>query len=362
MSLNPGTLPTKPSITAAVCWPAPRLDRVNKALANTNLYEEMDGLSYLAQFGIKPIVIDSSRGWRNPWRNRGSLLAGIDPLRFLRQLWNYRHYDVLIAADSSAAFLFVCLKRLLRLKKPVLVIDPALDPNYTNRMRLHDLVLPYVQGVVVFGQVQVDFLAHRYGNQVTATFVRHRMDCRFFDPTKCAPPDPANPYIVSVGNDRGRDFDTLIEAVRGLPVRVVLHTRRTITGPLPDNVTVQSHWISFEELRALYGAAAIIAVPLFDTLHAGGTNGLLEALAMGRPIVVSASGGIVDYIDHQTNAWVVPPLDATAMRSAIEHLLANHAEANQLGVGAREYCEEMISMPVYAAQIAQLTRGMVTQR
>lgn len=349
----------QPPLRAAVCWPAPRLDRIQTALADASRYEEMDGLSYLREEGIEPIVIDSSRGWRNPLARRGSLLAGIDPLRFLRQLWHYRRYDVLVSLDSSAALLFVCLKRLLRLKKPVLVIDPALDPNYKNRMRLHDLVLPHVQGVVVFGQVQVDFLRQRYGQRVHATFVRHRMDCRFFDPARSAPRQPDQRYIVSVGNDVGRDFDTLIEAVDGLPVELVIHTRRKIARSLPPNVRVQSHWISYEQLRDLYGQSLAIIVPLKNTIHASGTNGLLEALAMGRPVVVSGATGIVDYVEHQHNAWVVPPQDVKALREGIQRVLEHPQEAQRLGEGARRYSEEKLAMPVYARQIAQLIRAIV---
>lgn len=350
---NPGKSPDS-GFRVAICWPAPRLNRINAALANPALYEEMDGLSYLRQFGMTVRVLDSSRGWRNPLARRGSLLAGIDPWRFIRQLWNYKQFDVLVCADSSACFLFVLAKRLFGLKKPVLVIDPALDPNYLNRMRLHQQVLPHVQGVLVFGQVQLKLLKQLYGHRINAQFIRHRMDARFFDPLNSPPPDPENRYIVSVGNDVGRDFDTLIAAVADLPIRVVLHTRRPITGPLPANVQIQSHWISFEDLRTLYARAAAIIVPLHETIHASGTNGLLEAMTMGRPVVVSASSGIIDYVQHQQTAWIVPTEDVAALRDGVTHLLSHPAEAQAMGQRARQYCERALSMPVYARQVAQV--------
>lgn len=339
-----------------MCWPAPRLSRIDAALTNPALYEEMDGLSYLCHHGLTVRVLDSSRGWRNPLARRGSLLAGIDPWRFIQQLWNYRQFDVLVSADSSACFLFVLTKRLFGLKKPVLVIDPALDPDYRNRMRLHHQVLPHVQAVLVFGQVQASFLKQTYGDHVNALFVRHRMDARFFDPAKSPSPDPANRYIVSVGNDVGRDFDTLIAAVTGLPIRVVLHTRRSIDGPLPANVQIQSHWISFENLRTLYARATAVIVPLHDTIHASGTNGLLEAMTMGRPVVVSASSGIIDYVEHQQTAWVVPTADVEALRQGVVQLLEHTTEAEAMGRRARQYCEQALSMPVYARQVAEVIR------
>lgn len=345
-------------LRVAVCWPAPRLDRIIAALANPARYEEMDGLSYLPSFGIQVSVIDASTGWRNPLAQRGSLLAGIDPWRFVKQLWHYRQFDVLVSADSSACLLFVLTKRLLGLKKPVLVIDPALDPGYRNRMRLHQLVLPHVQAVLVFGKVQVQLLQRLYGNRINAQFIRHRMDARFFDPAKCTPQRPNEPYILSVGNDVGRDFDTLVAAAAHLAVRVVLHTRRPLNGPLPPNVQVQSHRISFEALRDLYAGAALVIVPLRETIHASGTNGLLEAMTQGRPVVVSASSGIVDYVTHQATAWVVPTGDVKALQNGIQHLLDHPEQAQAMGERARTYCEQHLSMPVYAAQVAQVIRDV----
>lgn len=346
---------------AAVCWGAPRLDRILTALADETLYEQMDGLSYLRGQSFDVEVIDSSPDRWNPGAGRGTLLSGIDPIRFVRQLLRYRHYDVLIGADSPSVLLFVLLKRLLRLKKPVVVIDPALDASYRNRMRLHALVLPYVEAVVVFGEVQVEFLRREYQERVRSTFIRHRMDCRFFDPALVPgpPDDPAQRYVLAVGNDVGRDYHSLLVAAAALPMPVVIHTRKALPQPLPANVRVQSHWISFEELRALYARASVVVMPLKETVHASGTNGVLEALAMGRPVVVSASSGIRDYVVDGVTALTPSPGDVDALRHSIMTLWNQPERAAAMGRQARAYALEKLAMPRYATQIAEvLLRAM----
>ena len=341
---------------AAICWPAPRQQRVSTALADEALYEQMDGLSYLRDQHFDVEVIDSSPDRWNPGAGRGSLLAGIDPLRFIRQLLRYRHYDVLIGADSPSVLLFVLLKRALKLKKPVVIIDPALNSQYRNRMRLHSLVLPYVDEVVVFGKIQVEFLEREYGGRVSSTFIRHRMDCRFFDPALAPEPpsDPAQRYVLAVGNDIGRDYETLLAAATSLPMPVLIHTRRKLPQALPRNVRVQSDWITFEELRLLYARASVVVMPLKETVHASGTNGVLEALAMGRPVVVSASSGIRDYIIDGVTALTPLPGDIDGLRRAVLDLWAKPEVAESLGYQARNYALEKLSMPTYAAQIASI--------
>jgi glycosyltransferase involved in cell wall biosynthesis len=348
-------------LRVAVCWPAARADRVSASTKDPALYEAADGLSHLASHGIEIEVVDPSPRWLNPGHGRGSLLAGIDPWRCLRLFWNYRRYDVLVSIDSSSALLFVRAARLLGLRKPVMVIDPAIDPGYRNRMRVHWAVLPHARRVVVYGQVQREYLDARMGGSA-ACFVPHRVDCRFFDPGRAKRSPDKGGYVLAVGSDIGRDYETLVEAARQLDLPFILHTHRTLRHPLPPGVRVQAEWISFEELRDLYAGAAVVVVPLKDTLHASGINGLLEALAMGCPTVVSASRGIADYFGNGDHAAVVPVGDARAMAQAIDRLSRNKDEAQKLGRRARAYALAELAMPVYAGRIAALLRECVGNR
>ncbi|MBI1787502.1 MAG: glycosyltransferase family 4 protein [Acidobacteria bacterium] len=345
---EPGTL------RALIVWPFPRLARILGGLSNCAGHEEMDGLSYLADHRVRPLALDSTLGWLNPFASKGSLLAGIDPFRFLKSLWHYSSFDVLISIDSSSCFLFVLLKRLLGLRKPVVVIDPALNPLYLNRMRLHRQVLPYVNHVVVFGKIQEEFVRKELGGRVRVSFVHHRIDCRFFDAAVCPSSNVAVPYVLSVGNDIGRDFERLIESVEALPVRLIIRTSRPLKRALPPNVQVQAGWIRFEDLRSLYAGATAVVLSLHNTLHAGGINTLLEAMSMGRAVVVSRSVGILDYVQHGVSAWVVEPESTVALREGIQRILEDEPLRQKLGNNARRFCETVCAMPVYAGRIAAL--------
>ncbi len=350
-------------LRVAICWPAPRGSRVAASAADARLYEAADGLSFLTQHGIDWEVVDSSPGWLNPGHGRGSLWAGIDPWRSLRLLLRHRRYDAILSIDSSAGWLVLLAQRVLAplgVRTPVLVIDPALDPSWPRRMRMHAAVLPRAAAVVVYGQVQQQYLA-REMPAVRAHYVPHRIDVRFFDPALAGPPPglPAGGYVLAVGSDIGRDYALLVQAAAQLQMPVVLHTRRELPAGLPAQVRVQRDWISFEALRDLYAGAAVVVVPLKDTLHASGVNGLLEALAMGRPTVVSASRGIADYVSDGDNAAVVPVGDATALANAIQRLWDDPATARRLGQAARARALAEWAMPVYAGHIARLVRASV---
>jgi len=334
-----------------ILWPHPRLNRIQAHLRDTSTYETLDGLSYLSHHGVQPLIWDPTRPPWNPWTTTGSTLVGVDPLRSFRLLANSSHFDVLVAIETASAALFVAARRLLHLKKPVVVIDPALDPTFRNRERLQAQVLPYCDRVIVYGRVQEEYLRNRYAGAVCSSFVRHRIDCSFFQPSTTA---SAQPYLLSVGNDVGRDFETLVAAAEGLPCRLVLHTSRRLPAQLPPNIEQRSGWISYEELRAMYAGASAVIVPLRNTIHASGVNGLLEAMAMGKPVIVSLSQGLADYVQHGETAWTVEPGDPAALRQAIVDLQHSPELAARLGANARAFCLRECSMPVYAESIAAI--------
>jgi|SRR5271165_913683 len=340
---------------AVVSWPFPRLDGIIASLTEPDLFEWMDGLSYLRGYGVCPAVLDSTKGFLNPFKKRGPLWAGIDPLRFVRMVWNYRRYDVLISIDAPSCLLFVLLKRLFRLKKPVVVIDPAVAPFYLNSVRLNRQVLPYVDHVVVFSRVHEDYLKKEYRSRVRVSMLYHRIDPLFFDKSRCRKLD-REPYIVAVGNDSSRDYERLFEAVEGLPVRVICNTKRKVTRAVPPNVTLQSEYVQYRDLRDLYGNAEAVVLPLRNSLHPGGINTLLEAMCIGCPVVVSGSVGIIDYVQHGVTAWVVAPEDAPALRAGIETVLGNADLRQSLSINARKFCISVCAMPVYAEKVADILK------
>jgi len=63
---------------------------------------------------------------------------------------------------------------------------------------------------------------------------------------------------------------------------------------------------------------------------------LLEAMALGLPIVASTVGGIEDVIDHEVTGLLIPPRDLEALTNAFLRLLRNPSLAQQLGAAGRD--------------------------
>ena len=166
---------------------------------------------------------------------------------------------------------------------------------------------------------------------------------------------------IFAGGNPMRDYGTLVEAVRGLDVPVHLATSRKEVvdrDDLPANVVAGR--IPHDEYVRRLRAADVVAVPLqARTLRSGGEQTYLNAMALGKPVVVSDSPGASDYIEAGVTGILVPPSDPAAMRAAIEWVLdpANRDRVRAMGEAAREAVLARFSPHAWVGELLRLADG-----
>ncbi len=170
--------------------------------------------------------------------------------------------------------------------------------------------------------------------------------------------------MLTVGKDLARDFATFLAAVEPLDVRVQLAAfPRNLRGlVLPGNA--EAGQLSPVELRDAYAGAACVVLPQRHDAYpfgseGGGLTALLEAMAMGKPIVASDRAIIRDYVDDGVEALLVPPEDPAALRAAVARVLGDRELAERLGAAARARVELAHTTPLFAAQLAPVLRAVV---
>jgi glycosyltransferase involved in cell wall biosynthesis len=187
--------------------------------------------------------------------------------------------------------------------------------------------------------------------------VHHPVDQEFFKPI-----DKEKTIIFSAGSTE-RDFETLVEAAKGLkyPVRiaaslVVTHdglrtATKDIRGQMSDLQDLEVGPLSSSKLRDSYAAAKVVVVPLLPSDIDAGVNVILEGMAMGRPVIASKTRGQVDVIRDGENGILVPPCDAAALAAAIEYLVKEPHAAAAMGRRARAYVEKFHRLEDFVEEI-----------
>lgn len=148
--------------------------------------------------------------------------------------------------------------------------------------------------------------------------------------------------VYAIGNDGSRDWATMLAAFGNDPrfdVTIVCGwlegDNRHANVRRPDVTTIAHQ-------RDEYHRADVVVIPMHPNRYSGITVAL-EAAAMGKPIVSTATGGVDTYFGAN-EALFVPPHNAAALRNAV--LATSDAEwqarasAGQARLVARDYSAE----------------------
>jgi len=142
-------------------------------------------------------------------------------------------------------------------------------------------------------------------------------------------------FVGALGEHKG--LDVLLDAYAALspraPLVLVGMPRRDTPKSLPQGVTIVPD-VAHDDVLAAWPHCTLAVVPSLWPEPFGLTA--VEAMAAGRPVVASDTGGLRDIVGHEQTGLLVPPGDAIALRHAIARLLADPEERERMGAAGRE--------------------------
>jgi glycosyltransferase involved in cell wall biosynthesis len=89
-----------------------------------------------------------------------------------------------------------------------------------------------------------------------------------------------------------------------------------------------------EDIKAAYAALDISVVPSAFPEPFGGV--VTESMAMGKPVVGSRAGGIVEQVEDGVTGYLVPPGDSEELAAALDRLLADAELRRRMGENGRK--------------------------
>jgi glycosyltransferase involved in cell wall biosynthesis len=196
--------------------------------------------------------------------------------------------------------------------------------------------------------------------QERVRLIHYSIDQNFFAPRTDV--KQRSNVITSIGEPRSRDYASLFEAVKGLPVTLEVagfghwyarEKRSPLKASIPENVSMLRH-LSQMELRDQYASSQFVVVPVHDLVFSAGATASMEAGSMARAVIAFRSRGISDYIIDGETGILVEPGNIRAMREAIQFLLSNPKEAERLGANARQRILDELNLETYVKNLADV--------
>lgn len=165
--------------------------------------------------------------------------------------------------------------------------------------------------------------------------------------------------------ERRKGHDVLLRAIAGLrgqpPIRCLVcgdGSQRAALERLAQDLGIASCVRFLGEQRQVADVLAALDVFVMPSRHEGLGVAVLEAMAMGLPVVASAVGGIPEAVDAGHTGLLVPVEDATALGAAIDELARDLERARGMGVAGRARVLEKFSMDAMASGYQRLYEGL----
>ena len=305
----------------------------------------LSGMAVVEAAGYECVYLD----WRD--RSSGRVVRGLESrigdLRTEAQaLRNTDRRSVLYAGDPFSFAGLALARSLGTLRTPVMA---AIHPR-TARSALRDRELRSYDACVCLSRVVRDELVAEVGRDPATTVLLPwgpDLDFAGYHST-------GEQFVVSTGKTH-RDVGTLLAALAGLgiPARVHIPNRSEDDGVVRIVPT-----LPYSTMLDYLQQAAVVAIPLHDIDQLAGITEVNDALALGKPLVVTRTPYLDADIEAIDCGFVIEPGDVDGWRSALTKLWNDPGLRHEMGRRGREFAEREWNAGLFGAGVLQLIEAV----
>ena len=245
------------------------------------------------------------------------------------------------------------------------------DLPYTVTLHAHDLhINRYMLGeklaaassVVTISDHNRDLLAELYPDLRSVEVVHCGVDVSAIEPRPAEPVNDPPRIGVVAGLREFKGHHHLLEAQRILNARgraIVLDLvgdgplRSELEAEAGDDVVFHGA-VSVEQALKIVGECDVAVLPsvvLANGRRDGIPVALIEAMALGVPVVSTRVSGIPELVEHEVTGLLVEQRDPAGLADAIERLLDDPELRRRMGRAGRRHVEEQFDLSRSAQQM-----------
>lgn len=269
--------------------------------------------------------------------------------------------DVVVVGSHIEAIIFGFIRALYLRKKPTIVLLGFIltkrNSSLVNRCRefYFSFIFSIVDQAICHSKLEVERYSQLFRNSL-AKFVYIPYGLHISG-SRCQkqPSESAlenRPYILAAGRS-GRDYATLFQAVEQLAVdlHVVCDSENALNGlNIPTNVSVLRNCYDDDYVNELRNSA-FVAIPLGVNDISAGQMVLIQAMAFGKPTIVTRTPTVEEYVSDGEQSLLVTQGSVSEFREAINKLLSDKDLAKYLATNAIDIYEKKYCMRAYVQNL-----------
>jgi glycosyltransferase involved in cell wall biosynthesis len=283
----------------------------------------------------------------------------------IAQMVEQHKYDTVVSMSERAA---VPLGRILNRRVRHIAILLNVSTKWLNSIRLLGVHRRWDK-IIVYSCSEADALRSQlnlaYSKVVT---VHNYVDLAFFNPANVQTSiEEGHTFMMSQGVAK-RDYPTLIEAMRQLP-HIECHISAVSAWDkfggsykgmqIPKNVFLKNYDHPFLIREALLKCRFLV-IPLQPEvgMWCSGSTSVLQAQAMGKPVIVTYLPGIAEYILDNETGFVVEGRNSTQLAEKIDYLWKNPDKAEEMGKKAQTWVRNNFSLETWIEKVAAVIESL----
>lgn len=317
------------------------------------------GLPLLEKYGIQTIMHKYKH-----FSNRVRLMLYVTKEILLSK----EKYDALYGTSFRGIELIIFLRALGLYKKPIIIWHHTAVTTATNPIRevIARFFYKGIDKMFFFSQKLInDSLKSNKAPAHKLKLIHWGPDLPFYDHllkeiessklNKCG--------FISTGKEN-RDIKTLIKAFseskQDLDIYIAescgnINYKNIINDmPLPSSIHIHyKDGVIPYELAKIVAKKSCIVIPCIEFPYTVGLTTLVEALALGIPVICSSNPNFEIDIDKERIGITVPYNDVEGWVNAIQFILEHPKEAQEMGENARKLAEERFNLELFTKEIVE---------
>ena len=270
-----------------------------------------------------------------------------------------RRYDAFVTVGHRPAIIFAILNRITRAKRKQVVKELFIDEEGLSSKfatRLYRWAFKDLSLIITNSSGEIPYMMN---------WLRIPEDRFKFIPWPAnIPPTEISSdecdYVFAAGRSF-RDWETFFKAVENVDAKcVIVASKRDFAGfKLPKNLEVyfdipHSRYLDLlQKSKIVVIPLKIVVIPLKKTFRSIGQAAILEAMAVGKPVITAKVTGTMDYIQPGINGLFYEPGEAGSLRDAILRLLEDGDLQRKLGEAARQSVRDSFNKDNYSKMMLE---------
>lgn len=285
------------------------------------------------------------------------------------------HIDAIYATHFNGLELLIFLRALHLYPKPIIIWhhQPIVKADSGLREMTAHLFYKGIDHMFFFSEKLIEeSLKSSKAHESRMQVCHWGADLDSYDRLKKEYPVSQHDGFISTGKEK-RDMPTLIRAFSATGQELNIYIAYNACGDnyleilndLRPSANIHIHFIKGlipNELAQKVWASKCVVICCQETNYTVGLTTLVEALALGLPVIATRNDTYPFDIEKEGVGIVVPYYDSVAWEKAIRFIVSHPEEAEKMGAKARELADNVYNLDNCAREVAEAIKKFEKRR